>query len=638
MSAFSKFTQQYHNRWIVFLIDCVLSLIGSCLAFIIAGYLVNYPPYLNYFETIFFTSVFASVIAFLVIQPFVNIIRHSSVGSLWRVFVAVLLKILLIYASNKIYIHIVSHRLLLAYLISDLLLTSSGLIFMRITVVLLYEKFTYPQVNSDNHILIYGVEEPSVNVYLRLKKENDYTVAGFIMYNNHNEIYKLKEKEVFHFNSEETFKTIIAENGIRGILFPDYESATSEKNRLVLYLKNAKLKTLVAPPVREFSGNQLFKAGIRSLNYEDLLGRKEIFVDENAIKAMVKDNIVMVTGAAGSIGSELCRQLALFGVGKLILYDFAETPLHELRLRLAETYPFLNFVPVVGDVRNKSRLNFIMSEHRPKVLFHAAAYKHVPLMEENPCEAINVNVQGTMNVANIAVQNDVETFVMISTDKAVNPTNVMGASKRMAEMYIQSFGLSIKAGEIRGKTNFVTTRFGNVLGSNGSVIPLFKRQITQGGPITITHPEITRFFMTIPEACRLVLEAASLSNGNEIFVFDMGEQVKIIDLARKMITDAGYEPDVDIPIKFIGLRPGEKLYEEVLNDEENTLPTSNSKIRVAQVRQVNYKDVVDSIAVLVDYTKSVDIDNVVRELKRMIPEFISKNSPYEKFDKEKFVK
>ena len=341
----------------------------------------------------------------------------------------------------------------------------------------------------------------------------------------------------------------------------------------------------------------------------------------------------MVTGAAGSIGSELCRQLATFGVGYLVLFDNAETPMHELRLELEQNFPNLKFIPFVGDVRQKERLRMVFEKYRPRVVFHAAAYKHVPLMEENPCEAVRVNVIGSRLVADFCVEYNVDMMVMISTDKAVNPTNVMGASKRLAEIYVQSLGLAIERGEVKGKTRFVTTRFGNVLGSNGSVIPYFRKQIERGGPVTVTDPGITRFFMTIPEACRLVMEAATMSIGNQIYVFDMGEPVKIVDLAERMIRLAGYVPNEDIKIKFIGLRPGEKLYEEVLSNEENTIPTGNAKIRVAKVRKYERDEVLRAYDQLAELALAVQIEDTVRLMKQVVPEFKSKNSRFEILDK-----
>ena len=341
----------------------------------------------------------------------------------------------------------------------------------------------------------------------------------------------------------------------------------------------------------------------------------------------------MVTGASGSIGSELCRQLATFGIKELILFDNAETPMHNLRLELEEKFPELKFVPIIGDVRLTARLDYAFRKCRPQVVFHAAAYKHVPLMEENPCEAVLVNVAGSRNVADKCIEYDVEKMVMISTDKAVNPTNIMGCTKRLAEIYVQSLGLATENGLKPGRTKFVTTRFGNVLGSNGSVIPRFREQIAKGGPVTVTHPEITRFFMTIPEACRLVMEAATMSTGNEIYVFDMGESVKIDDLARRMIKLAGYKPDQDIMIEYSGLRPGEKLYEEVLSSHENTIPTDHQRIRIAKVRDYDYSDALQIADELERLSRMVEIPDMVRLMKQAVPEYISNNSQFQEFDK-----
>ena len=375
------------------------------------------------------------------------------------------------------------------------------------------------------------------------------------------------------------------------------------------------------------------KTVIREIRIEDLLGREEIKINTVELAESFTGKVVLVTGAAGSIGSELCRQLATLGISRLVLFDNAETPMHELRLELERNFPNLKFTPFIGDVRQKERLRMAFVMFQPQVVFHAAAYKHVPLMEENPCEAVRVNVVGSRLVADFCVEYGVEMMVMISTDKAVNPTNVMGASKRLAEIYVQSLGLAMERGKVNGKTRFVTTRFGNVLGSNGSVIPYFRKQIEQGGPVTVTDPRITRFFMTIPEACRLVMEAAVMSTGNQIFVFDMGEPVKIVDLAERMIRLAGYIPGEDIKIKFIGLRPGEKLYEEVLSNEENTISTGNSKIRVAKVRTYERDEVLWAYDKLAELALAVEVDKTVRLMKRIVQEFKSRNSVYEVLDK-----
>lgn len=401
---------------------------------------------------------------------------------------------------------------------------------------------------------------------------------------------------------------------------------------MLQYCKSNGVKTLIAPSISETDVNDLSYQFVRPIRIEDLLGREEIKINMQEITSEYQNKIILVTGAAGSIGSELCRQLAQIGVRKLILFDSAETPLHYVRLEFEKKYPGIDFVPVIGDVRVKQRLRMVFEQHHPEIVFHAAAYKHVPLMEENPCEAVYVNVVGTRQIADIAVEFGAEKMIMISTDKAVNPTNVMGASKRLAEIYVQSLGYAIVEGIVKGKTKFITTRFGNVLGSNGSVIPRFKEQIENGGPVTVTHPDIIRYFMTIPEACRLVMEAGMMGEGNEIFVFEMGEPVRIVDLATRMIELAGYRPNADIKIEFTGLRPGEKLYEELLSTEENTLPTSNKKIKIAKVRRYEYNEVLADFSAFEGLARNVEIINTVTLMKKIVPEFISKNSRFEALD------
>ena len=417
------------------------------------------------------------------------------------------------------------------------------------------------------------------------------------------------------------------------ILFVTKDEANKEKDRVVKWAVDENIKILFAPPIEE-SAEGIPTLPIRNIDIEDLLMREEIKISMDEVIANFKDKVVMVTGAAGSIGSELCRQLATFGVKELVLYDNSETPMHNIRLELEEKYPGLTFTPIIGDVRITARLDYVFRKWKPQVVFHAAAYKHVPLMEENPCEAVLVNVAGSRNVADKCVEYGAEMMVMVSTDKAVNPTNIMGCTKRLAEIYVQSMGLAMEQGKVAGKTKFVTTRFGNVLGSNGSVIPRFRDQIAKGGPVTVTHPEITRFFMTIPEACRLVMEAATMSSGNQIFVFDMGESVKIDELARRMIRLAGFTPDKDIMVEYSGLRPGEKLYEEVLSNKENTIPTDHDRIMIAKVRSYDYEDARTVADELERLSRAVEIPDMVRLMKRTVPEFKSKNSRFEVYDKE----
>ena len=373
----------------------------------------------------------------------------------------------------------------------------------------------------------------------------------------------------------------------------------------------------------------------RELNPADFLSREEVTLDTDKISGYLTGKTVLVTGGGGSIGSELCRQVMRFKPGKLLIFDIYENCAYELQMELQQKYG--RDIPVtvlIGSIRDKRRLDEVFDTYHPTVVFHAAAHKHVPLMEENPCEAVLANVAGSRNVADKCIEYDVEKMVMISTDKAVNPTNIMGCTKRLAEIYVQSLGLAIEAGKVKGKTKFVTTRFGNVLGSNGSVIPRFREQIAKGGPVTVTHPDITRFFMTIPEACRLVMEAATMSTGTQIFVFDMGKSVKIAHLAKRMIELAGLEVDKDIKIEYTGLRPGEKLYEEVLSNTENTLPTSHDRIRIAKVREYDYIDALKGAQELEKLSRAVIIPDMVRLMKEIVPEFKSKNSRFEEFDKE----
>ena len=482
------------------------------------------------------------------------------------------------------------------------------------------------------NVMVYGVDDKSVATVNRLANSPHYNVVGYLNYGRRLRGQNIQGMKIFYFDRKEHLTWFHERFFVDAILFAREDDVKKEADRLIEYCQETGVKVLVAPTIDEVVDGKIMKSSIREVKIEDLLGRDEIKISMDEIVENFSGKTVMVTGAAGSIGSELCRQLASFGPKKLILFDNGETPMHNLRLELEERFKDLDFVPVIGDVRQKQRLDYVFRAHRPQVVFHAAAYKHVPLMEENPCEAVRVNVAGSRNVADKCIEYDVEKMVMISTDKAVNPTNIMGCTKRLAEIYVQSLGLAIERGEVKGRTKFVTTRFGNVLGSNGSVIPRFREQIAKGGPVTVTHPDITRFFMTIPEACRLVMEAATMSTGNQIFVFDMGESVKINTLAKRMITLAGFVPGKDIEIQYTGLRPGEKLYEEVLSNKENTDPTSHDRIRIAKVREYEHEKAKTIMAELEHLSMVVQIPEMVQLMKRTVPEFISKNSEYEKYD------
>ena len=628
----SKYVNKYLSTRLVFLIDMCLSLMASLLALVLVNLFVSTD--LIYVRSTAAWIGFSFVFSFLfiwILRTYRIIIRHTTLTDLLKFILVSLLKV---FALGVVYGAIFGGSTAL-YLVmaSDFFLTFAFFFIVRAAMLMTYDvvKGRLETRSKCQNVLIYGVGVKSVSLISRLQDSPNYSIVGFLQFGQSSVSHVISQKKTYYVSTEKEFDDAIAEVDADAILFATEEETRMEKDRMIKYATACGLKLLFAPEIGEMVDGKIVHT-LRNIEIEDLLMRPEIKISMEAIIANFKGKTVMVTGAAGSIGSELCRQLATFGIKELILYDNAETPMHNLRLELEEKFPKLSFVPVIGDVRLLPRLDYAFRKWRPQVVFHAAAYKHVPLMEENPCEAVLVNVAGTRNVADKCIEYDVEKMVMVSTDKAVNPTNVMGCTKRLAEIYVQSMGLAMEHGKKAGKTRFVTTRFGNVLGSNGSVIPRFREQIAKGGPVTVTHPDITRFFMTIPEACRLVMEAATMSTGNQIFVFDMGESVKIDDLARRMIYLAGYKPDVDIRIEYSGLRPGEKLYEEVLATNENTMPTDHSRIRIAKVRDYDYEDARARVDELEKLSREVRIADMVKLMKQIVPEFISKNSIFEAYD------
>ncbi len=630
---------RYVSSWLILIMDTVTSGIVTFVSFLLANYFIagiDYPIHYILEWTALATVI--SMAVFVVCRTYRQIIRHSTLREIWKIAVAGLLKVALWGSIVWIRGGFVSESYAVLVLSLDVLLTFCALVVLRIVMIIVYdaikEKLAGRSGDRRINVLVYGVGDKSVALVTRLQNSPHYCVRGFLSMGNGLRSHAIVGLPVYCMCNHKNLENIIRRTHAQALLFASYDDARAEQEGVIRECMSMHLKVLIAPPIDEVIDGKVMKSSVREIKIEDLLGRAEIKVSMENIIANFRGKTVLVTGAAGSIGSELCRQLATFGVERLILFDNAETPMHNIRLELEERFPELEFRPVIGDVRLVSRLDFAFRTYKPDIVFHAAAYKHVPLMEENPCEAVLVNVIGSRNVADMCLKYGVEKMVMISTDKAVNPTNIMGCTKRLAEIYVQSLGLDIEARRIEGKTKFVTTRFGNVLGSNGSVIPRFREQIAKGGPVTVTHPEITRFFMTIPEACRLVMEAATMSDGNEIFVFDMGESVKIASLARRMIELAGFEVGKDIRIEFTGLRPGEKLYEEVLSDAENTLPTAHDRIRIAKVRKYDYTDACEAIGMLERLSREVNIPDMVRLMKRTVPEYKSQNSQFEEYDKE----
>ena len=633
LKILNQYAGKYLNTRVVFLLDMVMSLAASLLAIVFVNLFVEKDLF-DTLSAVYWlgASFVGSFFLIWALRTYRIIIRHMSLREFARFALLAFTKELFI---GFVYGLAIGFDIYLYTLLAcDFFLTFGAFFFMRISMLIAYDvvKGKMEERKMCQNVLVYGVGVKSVSLIPRLKESPHYHIVGFLQYGKSNVSHVISDVRAYYVTTEAEFDDAIAEVNADAILFATEEDARLEKDRMIKYAIDCGIKMLFAPPIDEMVDGKPSHA-LRNIEIEDLLMRPEIKISMDEIIENFQGKTVMVTGAAGSIGSELTRQLATFGVKELVLFDNAETPMHNLRLELEEKFPELSFIPVIGDVRQLPRLDYAFRKWKPQVVFHAAAYKHVPLMEENPCEAVLVNVAGSRNVADKCIEYDVEKMVMVSTDKAVNPTNIMGCTKRLAEIYVQSMGLAMEQGKKAGKTKFVTTRFGNVLGSNGSVIPRFREQIAKGGPVTVTHPEITRFFMTIPEACRLVMAAATMSTGNQIFVFDMGESVKIDDLARRMIYLAGFKPDVDIKIEYSGLRPGEKLYEEVLSNSENTLPTDHSRIRIAKVREYDYNDALAGVDELERLSREVEINDMVRLMKDIVPEFISKNSRFAEFDK-----
>lgn len=632
---------KYLNHWIIFASDLFFSVVAT----VITVFLLELTLGLQIDSTLYLrVALFAGVasgIGLYVVKPYKGVIRHSTFFEAGLLGGTILIKDVLLVPAVYFLTDFKELNILVLGGFLDFFVSTFTLIFVRVLMIIVYRSILNSvrrtsDREKDNMLVVDSESSQSSMTAASFSHlEENFRVIGII--SREKKQLRVNGYSIFSVTSEEEFDKLVKKYFIKAVLFPGYRAVKRETDRIVKYCQKRGLRMLILPAVDEMKEGKINFKNLPEVRIEDLLQREEIKIDMEGIAATLKGKTVMVTGAAGSIGSEMCRQLSSFGLKDLLLVDNAETPMHNIHLELRDAYPNMKYIPILADVREEDSMELIFNRHRPDMVFHAAAYKHVPLMEDNPCEAIRTNVRGTMIMANLAVAYNVEKFVMISTDKAVNPTNVMGASKRLAEMYVQSLGVAVSKGEHPGITRFITTRFGNVLGSNGSVIPRFREQLAKGGPITVTHPDIIRYFMTIPEACRLVLEAANMGEGNEIFVFDMGKPVKIVDLAKSMIRLAGMVPNRDIKIEFTGLRPGEKLYEELLLNKENTIPTGNEKIFRAQVIEQDYATVTMQISELCHTARLLDRMETVRQMKQIVPEFISNSSTYEILDKEKLL-
>jgi len=617
-------------RWIIMLFDFVIVTWSFASSYLI----VNRFEFTNILRGYFFiyTGVYCIVAAIVMylMRVHIGLIRYSNTRDVLRifgsVFISSLLYLLLINMWIKPYLHINSPTIDLVLLV-NFSVSSTLLILLRSAVKSTFNYLNNYSSSKKTTVLIYGSDTNAVLVKqaLEASAKTNFVIAGFVDAGSNKINKEIQQVRVYDVNKLAKVKE---KRAIDKMIIMNHNLDEQVKKTALETCLSLGIQVLTVPPSDQWIYGKLNMQQIKDLKIEDLLQRKTIQIDTTRISQDLQGKRVLITGAAGSIGSEIVQQVLHYNPAMVILCDQAESPLHEIRLEVEEKFSQIPIVIFIGDIRNYDRMYKLFSTYKPEVVYHAAAYKHVPMMEENPSEAIRANVLGTKNIADLSLAFNVNKFVMVSTDKAVNPTNIMGATKRIAEIYIQS----LKNSPENKNTCFITTRFGNVLGSNGSVIPRFRAQIQKGGPITVTHPEITRYFMTIPEAVHLVLEAGTMGTGGEIFIFDMGEPVKIVDLALKMIKLAGLQPERDIKIVYSGLRPGEKLYEELLNDGENTMPTHHEKIKISQVITYSTKKVADDINELILLNTQDDEMATVTKMKSIVPEFISKNSKFEGLD------
>lgn len=632
----SKISNWYFSKgalpyWCILILDC-LTIIGSnILVYALNNGTLYTLQNIRPLITVFSLYLLCYIVGFRIFHTYSGIIRYSSFIDLQRVGLSMLIGLMLI-MGLKYGLH--SDSWIMAIRMKDIglaaILATILMCGIRVAVKYLYDFFFHQEYAKP--VFIYGVKAGGIGLAKSIRNQDvsKYTLAGFVSEVSDIQGRYLMGVRVYP-NDEHLVEEMKRRKAHTLLVSPLKNESIRNNPSMVESLLKEGIKICMIPTIQEWDGkSDIDHTQLKEVDIEDLLPRAPIDIDLNAIEKLLVGKKILITGAAGSIGSEIVRQVARFRPQKLILIDQAETPLHDIRLMMARQFADIEAETIVSDICMKVRMEEIFEMYRPDYVFHAAAYKHVPMMENNPGESIRNNMDGTRIIADLAVKYKTKKFVMVSTDKAVNPTNVMGCSKRICEIYVQSLDKAIKDGKVEGITQFVTTRFGNVLGSNGSVIPLFKEQIKRGGPVTVTHPDIIRFFMLIPEACKLVLEAGTMGHGGEIFVFDMGKAVKIVDLAKRMIQLSGAK---DVEIKFTGLRDGEKLYEEVLNENENTQPTIHPKIQIARVREYDYTDACRQVDALVRASVAEDDMQIVRRMKEMVPEFVSKHSVYEILDK-----
>ena len=624
----------YLPRWVVLLLDVATVFAAGIVTYsLLFGMKLRYIPsdYLLYGALLYLG---VNIFFFWVFRTYSGIIRHSSYIDGVKIFFGQFCTLITLALVNFVFLLDHDFKIFLnTGLFINGVLSFFFLFFYRIVVKQTFEK--YLSISKDEgrtKAVIFGFDANAIAVANALRAEvpSRFKLIGFIDKLSQNGSKRILDLPILQMKRR--VPVIMRSVGAVSLIIADKTLTKEERLAIVEECLEYNYKVFTIPLITDWENQEEISKSIKSFEIQDLLERKPIVLDMKSISSQLRGKTIMVTGAAGSIGSEIVRQVMNFNPQRIIILDQAETPLHSLCLEIAGLNPNIQIHNVLADVRNKQVIKQVFKLYRPQVVYHAAAYKHVPLMEENPSQAIFTNVMGTKILADLSLKYGTERFVMVSTDKAVNPSNVMGASKRIAEKYVQSLNFNSKKNLESGSTKFITTRFGNVLGSNGSVVPLFKKQIEEGGPITITHPDIIRYFMTIPEACQLVLEAGTMGKGGEIFIFDMGDPVKIIDLARKMIKLAGYTPDKEIKIKIVGLRPGEKLYEELLNDTAKTLPTHHEKIMIAEEIFNDYDFVSTAIHDLIDTSEITSNVEIVSKMKLIVPEFKSMNSVFETLD------